>query len=279
MSRKSPQINVIEKAIRKVSRQLLRDFNEVDNLQMSKKGPSDFVTAADLKADKTLRQELSHAWPNYGFRTEEGEDIIGDGQHRWIIDPLDGTTNFVHAIPHFAISVALEKDGELITGVVFDPARDEMFWAEKGLGAWVENTHGQQRRVKVSGRTQLNQSVMGTGIPHYGRGDHPLFLQQLELMMGHVAGVRRMGAAALDLAYVAAGRLDGFWELGLSSWDQAAGILLIREAGGVISDFNGDPIDVESPTIVAGNVATQPALQKLLLQAQSSLDQASSQSA
>jgi myo-inositol-1(or 4)-monophosphatase len=179
---------------------------------------------------------------------ESGASPGSDPRHRWIVDPLDGTTNFLHGIPHFAISIALERDGEIVAGVVYDPTRDEMFWAEKGVGAYV-NEH----RLRVSARRGLGDAVIGTGIPFRGRGDHPEYLASLAAVMGATAGVRRLGAAALDLAYVAAGRYDGFWEFGLSAWDVAAGILLIREAGGYVSDLAGGHDMLDAGTIIAAN--------------------------
>src|SRR5713226_7466972 len=217
MAVRSATINVMTAAALKASRGLKRDFGEVEQLQVSMKGPADFVSNADLKAEKMLRAELAKGRPGYGFLMEEsGESRGSDPRHRWIVDPLDGTTNFLHGIPHFAISIALERDGEIVAGVVYDPTRDEMFWAEKGAGAYV-NEH----RLRVSARRGLGDAVIGTGIPFRGRGDHPPHL------------------AALDVAYVAAGRYDGFWEFGLSPWDIAAGLLLIREAGGYVSDLTG----------------------------------------
>jgi myo-inositol-1(or 4)-monophosphatase len=196
-----------------------------------------------------LRAELSKGRPGYGFLMEEsGESHGSDARHRWIVDPLDGTTNFLHGIPHFAISIALERDGEIVAGVVYDPTRDEMFWAEKGAGAYV-NEH----RLRVSARRGLGDAVIGTGIPFRGRGDHPSYLSALGAVMSSTAGVRRLGAAALDLAYVAAGRYDGFWEFGLSPWDIAAGLLLIREAGGYVSDLTGGHDMLASGDIIAAN--------------------------
>src|SRR5260221_1659940 len=235
MAVRSATINVMTAAALKASRGLKRDFGEVEQLQVSMKGPADFVSNADLKAEKLLRAELSKGRPGYGFLMEEsGESRGSDARHRWIVDPLDGTTNFLHGIPHFAISIALERDGEIVAAVVYDPTRDEMFWAEKGVGAYV-NEH----RLRVSARRGLGDAVIGTGIPFRGRGDHPSYLAALGAVMPATAGVRRLGAAALDLAYVAAGRFDGFWEFGLAAWDIAAGLLVIREAGGYGSGLKG----------------------------------------
>jgi myo-inositol-1(or 4)-monophosphatase len=230
---RSPLLNVMANAALKAARGLIRDFGEVEQLQVSVKGPGDFVSTADLKAERTLRTELTRARPGYGLLFEEsGPQAGSDQRHRWIVDPLDGTTNFLHGIPHFAISIALERDGEVVAGVVYEPIRDEMYSAEKGLGAYVND-----RRLRVSARRQLAEAVIGTGMPFRTRGDHSAYLATLAAVMAATSGVRRMGAAALDLAYVAAGRYDGFWEFGLSPWDIAAGMLLVREAGGYVTDM------------------------------------------
>lgn len=260
MSRKSALINVMEGAARKAARSLLRDFGEVENLQVSKKGPADFVSAADLKAEQVLKAELSRARPSFGFLMEESGDIPGsDGHSRWIVDPLDGTTNFLHGIPHFAISIALEQNGELIAGVVYEPTRDEMYWAERGIGAFVN-----YRRLRVSSRQNLKDSVLGTGIPHLGRPRSGAFSAELSTLMPLVAGVRRFGTASLDLAYVASGRFDGFWEHGLAAWDMAAGIILVREAGGLVSDLDGGQNMLENGHIVAANDRLYPLLARTL---------------
>ena len=208
MALRSPVLNVMANAALKAARGLLRDFGEVEQLQVSVKGPGDFVSTADLKAERTLKNELTRARPGYGLLFEEGGAEAGtDPRHRWIVDPLDGTTNFLHGIPHFAISIALERDGEIVAGLIYDPVRDEMYSAEKGLGAFVND-----RRLRVSARRQLADAVIGTGMPFGNRGDQPTYLATLAAVMAGTSGVRRMGAAALDLAYVAAGRFDGFWE-------------------------------------------------------------------
>src|SRR5882724_11772856 len=208
MAVRSATINVMTAAALKASRGLKRDFGEVEQLQVSLKGPADFVSSADLKAEKLLRAELSKARPGYGFLMEEsGESPGSDGRHRWIVDPLDGTTNFLHGIPHFAISIALERDGEIIAGLVYEPTRDEMYSAEKGLGAYVND-----RRLRVSARRRLGEAVIGTGMPFGARAGQPGYGDTLGAIMGATSGVRRMGSAALDLAYVAAGRYDGYWE-------------------------------------------------------------------
>ena len=231
----SANITVMIKAARKASGKLKRDYGEVEQLQVSTKGPADFVTAADIRTEETLRDFLMHARPEYGFLMEESGEIVGsDPNRRWVIDPIDGTTNFIHGIPHFAISIALEENNEITAGVIYEPINDQMFWAEKGNGAWLND-----RRMRVSGRTQMEHSIFATGIPFLGRGDHKQFLQQIESVMAVSAGIRRFGSAALDLAYVAAGRFDGFWETKLQPWDIAAGIIIVREAGGMISEING----------------------------------------
>jgi len=229
---RSPLMTVMTDAVMKASRSLKRDFGEVENLQVSRKGPGDFVTAADRKAEKILREALEKARPGYGFILEESGVIEGtDTSHRWHVDPLDGTTNFLHGLPQFAISVGLERDGQIVAGVIYDPAKDELFIAEKGKGAYLNN-----RRIRVAARNELADAVVACGLPHIGRGDHGLFLREMAAVMGHVGGLRRWGAAALDMAYVACGRFDGYWERGVNSWDIAAGILMIREAGGYVTD-------------------------------------------
>ena len=249
MAVRSPVVNVMANAALKAARALLRDFGEVEQLQVSVKGPGDFVSTADLKAERTIRTELSRARPGYGLLFEEGGATAGsDPRHRWIVDPLDGTTNFLHGIPHFAISIALERDAEIVAGVVYEPTRDEMYWAEKGVGAYLND-----RRLRVSARRQLGETLIGTGIPFRERGDHPAYVRTLAAVMAATSGVRRMGAAALDLAYVAAGRLDGFWEFGLSPWDIAAGLLLVREAGGYVSDIAGGHQMMASGDVLAAN--------------------------
>ncbi|PAQ05854.1 MULTISPECIES: inositol monophosphatase family protein [Mesorhizobium] len=255
---RSAILNVMVQAAMKAGRSLSRDFGEVQNLQVSMKGPGDYVSQADRKAEEILFTELSKARPGYAFLMEERGLIEGDdGQHRWIVDPLDGTTNFLHGIPLFAISIALERQGQIVAGVVYNPAMDELYTAERGGGAFMND-----RRLRVAGRTKLIDTVIGCGVPHLGRGQHGNFLVELRNVMAEVSGVRRLGSASLDLAYVAAGRMDGFWETGLSAWDVAAGILLIREAGGFISDFAGGQNMLDGGSIVAGNEIIQRALLK-----------------
>ncbi len=261
MATRSPLITVMTRAAIKASRGLKRDFGEVENLQVSKKGPADFVSAADIKADKTLREELGHARPEFGFLTEESGETIGTDEHqrRWIIDPLDGTTNFLHGLPHFAISIALEERGELVAAVVYDPIKDEMFTAEKGAGAFLND-----RRIRVSGRSSLNAAVLGSGAPFLGHGDRAMFLKEVDAITAVTAGIRRWGTASLDLAYVACGRFDGFWERDLSPWDVAAGVLLIREAGGQVSTIKGNPFKFDGDGILAANLELHPVLIKTL---------------
>ncbi len=244
----------------KAGRSLSRDFGEVQNLQVSMKGPGDYVSQADRKAEDIIFTELSKARPGYGFLMEERGAVAGDDdQHRWIVDPLDGTTNFLHGIPIFAVSIALERQGQLVAGVVYNPAMDELYTAERGGGAFMND-----RRLRVAARTKLSDAVIGCGVPHLGRPQHGQFLVELRNVMGEVSGIRRLGAASLDLAYVAAGRMDGFWEVGLSAWDIAAGMLLIREAGGFLSDMDGGQEMLERGSLVAGNEAIHAALLKTL---------------
>ncbi|HEX4195536.1 MAG TPA: inositol monophosphatase family protein [Stellaceae bacterium] len=258
--RRSALINVMAGAALKAAKGLIRDFGEVEQLQVSIKGPGEFVSAADLKAEKILRAELAKARPGYGFLLEEGGTVKGsDVHHRWIVDPLDGTTNFLHGIPQWAISIALERDGEIVAGLVYEPIRDEAFWAEKGVGAFVND-----RRLRVSARRQMGEAVIGTGLPFRERGDHPTYLKTLAAVMAATSGVRRPGSAALDLAYVAAGRYEGFWEFGLQPWDIAAGILLVREAGGHVTDIGGGNDALKTGNILATNDNLQGPLTKLI---------------
>ena len=257
----SALITVMLAAARKAGRSLARDFGEVEQLQVSLKGPANFVSAADTRAEEILYTELIRARPGYGFLMEERGEVEGaDRTHRWIVDPLDGTTNFLHGIPHFAISIALEREGDLVAGLIFNPANQETFTAERGKGAYLND----RRRLRVAARTELSTSVIGTGIPHSGRPEHDLFLEELRAVMAASAGVRRLGAASLDLAWTAAGRLDGFWERNLRPWDLAAGIVILREAGGYVSDAEGKDGILEKGNIVAGNEAIHRHLLKLL---------------
>jgi len=260
MALQSPNITVMVAAARKASRKLRRDFGELENLQVSKKGPADFVTTADMTAEKTLFEELSHARPGYGFLMEERGIIEGtDKTHRWIVDPLDGTTNFMHAVPHFAISIALERNGIIVAGVVYNPITDEMYLAERGSGAYLND-----RRIRVSARRELGQALIATGLPFMGQTHHEVELAELRAVMEKTSGVRRFGSAALDLAFVAAGRYDAYWEHKLNLWDIAAGLLLVREAGGFVTDLDGGEQMMKSGDILAANEGIQKPLQDLL---------------
>jgi myo-inositol-1(or 4)-monophosphatase len=256
----SALLNVMVKAARAAARSLNRDFGEVEQLQVSVKGPGDFVTLADKRAERIIQGELAKARPGYGFLLEEAGVIEGaDKTHRWIVDPLDGTTNFLHSIPLFTISIALEREGELVAGVIYNPVSDELFTAEKGQGAFVND-----RRLRVSGRKQLADAVLTTGIPHSHRGDPDLFAREFRALSPLVAGLRRTGSAALDLAWLAAGRFDGYWERGLAAWDVAAGIVMVREAGGMVSDCDGKRTMLESGHILAANTDLHPLIEKAL---------------
>ena len=256
MSTPSALLQVMMEAARKAGRKLARDFGEVGELQVSKKGPADFVSAADLKAEETLSQELMKARPGYSFHGEERGLIEGtDKTHTWIVDPLDGTTNFLHAIPHFAINVALEREGTgVVAAVTYNPITNELFWAEKGKGAFLNA----EKRLRVAARRNLEDTVLGTGIPFAGRPGHGQFLKELHQVSQRVAGVRRFGSAALDLAYVAAGRFDGFWERGLKPWDTAAGSLLITEAGGTITAVDGETFSLTEGSVLAASSELHP---------------------
>jgi myo-inositol-1(or 4)-monophosphatase len=257
----SALMNVMTSAAIKTGRSLKRDFGEVENLVVSVKGPGDFVSAADRKAEKTLYEELSKARPGYGFLMEESGVVEGtDPSHRWIIDPLDGTTNFLHGVPIFSISVALEREGQLIAGVIYNPATDDMYIAEKGQGAWHNN-----RRLRVSPRRNLLDSLIACGIPHLGKAEaHPRFKAELEAVMMRASNVRRLGAASIDLALTAAGRFDAYWERNLQPWDIAAGIVLLREAGGFVSDLDGGQDMLEKGSLCAGSEIIQRELLALL---------------
>ena len=261
---RTPLMNVMTAAALKAGRGLKRDLGEIENLQVSAKGPGDFVSLADKKAEKTLYEELAKARPGYGFVMEESGRVEGsDKTHTWHIDPLDGTTNFLHGIPMFAISIGLEREGQIVAGLVYNPADDAMYVAEKGQGAFSDN-----RRLRVAGRRELSQMLFGCGVPHLGKSrEHPRFKAELAEVMTSVVNVRRMGCAALDLAYVAAGRLDGFWERGLQTWDIAAGALLVREAGGYVSGCDGEENYLETGSICCGNEAAQTQLLELLKRA------------
>ena len=249
MQQGSANLNIMIKAARLAGRSLVKDFREVENLQVSSKGAGDFVSRADIAAEQIIREELMEARPNYGWVGEESDAEIGkDPTRRWIVDPLDGTTNFLHGLPHWAVSIALEHKGEIVAAVVFDPAKDEMFFAEKGMGAFMNET-----RLRVSGRSVMIESIFATGLPFGGRSDLPETLQDLARLLPTTAGVRRWGAAALDLAYVAAGRYDGFWERELHAWDIAAGLLIVREAGGFTQAIDPEADALTSGTVIAAN--------------------------
>jgi myo-inositol-1(or 4)-monophosphatase len=255
----SALMNVMVGAARKAGRSLARDFGEVAQLQVSIKGPANYVTAADQRAEEIVYRELARARQGYGFLMEEGGEIAGDDKtHRWIVDPLDGTTNFLHSIPLFGISIALERDGELVAGLIYNPVSDELYTAEKGKGAFLND-----KRLRVAARKTLQDSVLSTGIPFRGRGGYERFGIGTAPLMREVAGLRRTGAASIDLAWTAAGRFDGYWEHDLQPWDMAAGIVILTEAGGVVSDLAGKDDMLDSGSIVAGN----PTIQKLLLAA------------
>src|SRR6187431_3319230 len=256
----SALINVMVKAARRAGRSLKRDLGEIEHLQVSLKGPANFVTKADKRAEEMLYEDLAKARPGYGFIGEEGGTRVGDDKtHTWIVDPLDGTTNFLHGIPQFAISIGLQREGTIIAGVIYNPANDELYIAERGKGAFLND-----QRMRVAGRRKLNECVVACGLPHIGRGDHELALTEMAALQDKVAGLRRFGAAALDLAFVAAGRLDGYWERNLSPWDMAAGLLLVREAGGFVTAIEGGDAMFTQRNIVAGNETIHGQLQTLL---------------
>ncbi|RII37846.1 inositol monophosphatase [Pseudooceanicola sediminis] len=245
----SANLNIMLKAARKAGRSLVKDFREVENLQVSMKGAGDFVSRADLAAEKILKEELMGARPTYGWLAEEGGEEPGeDPTRRWIVDPLDGTTNFLHGLPHWAVSIGLEHKGQIIAGVVYDAAKDEMFLAEKGEGAWMNES-----RIRASGRIKMIESIYATGLPFAGRADLPATLQDLARLLPACAGVRRWGAASLDMAYVAAGRYDGFWERRLKPWDMAAGIVIVREAGGFIQPLNPEGDILADGEVICAN--------------------------
>ena len=262
MAVRSPLINVMVKAAEKAAKSLKRDFGEVEHLQVSRKGPADFVSTADFEAQRILREELGKSRPEFGFVMEENDkapDTSGKPE-RWIVDPLDGTTNFLHGLGHWAISIAAEREGDLIAGVVYDPLKDELFWAEKGLGAYNNN-----KRLRVSARTDLADCLIATGLPFKGvMNKRPNFQNELMAVMPQVAGIRRFGAASLDMAYVAAGRYDGYWESGVSSWDVAAGLVLVKEAGGFIAPLKEKDSPLHSGAVIVSNVAIHDKLVTLV---------------
>lgn len=263
----SALLNIMVGAATKAGRALTRDFGEVENLQVSRKGPADFVSMADERAEQTVVEELRKARPDWGLLLEEGGSHEGDPQKpRWIVDPIDGTSNFLHGIPHFAIAIAVQEPkpggtgwGDFSHGMVYQPLTDESFWAEKGRGAWLN-----ERRLRVSARRDLSEALIATGIPYKAHGDLPRWQKALDAVSPEVAGIRRFGSAALDLAWVAAGRFDGFWEEHLKLWDVAAGILLVREAGGFVSDFRGSDAGLAKGEILAANDQLHSKLHKLV---------------
>ncbi len=250
MAVRSALINVMVAAARKAARGLIRDFGEIEKLQVSIKGPADFVSAADRKAEEIIRDELKRSRPEYGFVLEErGVESGKDLSNCWHVDPLDGTTNFLHGIPQFCISIALERDSRIFAGVIYDPIRDEMFWAEEGCGAFLNDS-----RIRVAARKNIADAVVVTGIPHRGRDGKEGYIEQLQAMMETVSGIRRFGSAALDMAWVAAGRFDAYWEQGLKSWDLAAGLVIIREAGGVSTEVDGGSSMIDTGSILCANL-------------------------
>jgi myo-inositol-1(or 4)-monophosphatase len=256
----SALINVMVKAARRAGRSLKRDLGEIEHLQVSLKGPANFVSLADKRAEEMLYADLAKARPGYGFIGEEGGTREGaDKTHSWIVDPLDGTTNFLHGIPQFAISIALAREGSVIAGVIYNPANDELYLAERGKGAFLND-----QRLRVAGRRNLSECVIACGLPHLGRGDFEQFRDELREIQGRVAGMRRFGAASLDLAFVAAGRLDGFWERNLSPWDIAAGQIIVREAGGMVSGIEGHDNALTTGNVVCGNDYVHGELVKIL---------------
>jgi myo-inositol-1(or 4)-monophosphatase len=257
---KSAILTVMERAARKAGRGLARDFGEVERLQVSTKGPADFVSDADQRAEGRIHDVLMEARPTWGFLGEESGEIKGkDPQHRWIVDPLDGTTNFLHSMPHFSVSIGLERDGAMVAGLVYNPITDEMFSAEKGQGAYLND-----KRLRVAGRRKLADCVVVNGMPHMGRGDHALWLRQAATLMRKTSGMRRLGAASLDLCWVAAGRMDGYWEDGLAPWDMAAGLMIVQEAGGITRDTQGGTAIFDTGSVVAGNDLVVGQLVKVL---------------
>lgn len=260
MAHASAVMTIMINAARKAARGLRRDFGEVEALQVSRKGAADFVSAADIRAEQAIFEELSKGRPKYGFVMEERGEIEGaDNSNRWIVDPLDGTTNFLHGLPHYAISIALERDRQPYAGVVYNPATDELFWAEKGEGAFVND-----RRLRVSARPDLESALFATGLPFKGRPGRARALKETERVLENTSGIRRYGSAALDLAFVAAGRFDAYWERGLNNWDVAAGIVLVREAGGVVTEIEGGPRPALAGSILAANAEIHETAKALL---------------
>ena len=258
---RSALLNIMVTAALKAGRSLKKDFGEVENLQVSVKGPADFVTNADKAAEKIVHAELSKARPTYGFLMEEGGEIKGsDGQHRWIIDPLDGTTNFLHGVPLFAVAIALQRGDEIVASVIYNPVTEELFVAEKGGGAWLDD----KKRLRVAGRKHLADALVVTGINSRARPSDLLQLRQMMQINPAISGMRRTGSASTDLAWLAAGRFDAYWEAGLAPWDVAPGWLLLREAGGTMSDFSGGAGSIWNGEVVAGNEIIHGQLLKII---------------
>lgn len=256
----SALINVMVKAARRAGRSLKRDLGEIENLQVSLKGPANFVSAADRRAEEMLYDDLTKSRPGYGFIGEEGGTREGsDKSNTWIVDPLDGTTNFLHGIPQFAISIGLQREGTIIAGVIYNPANDELYIAERGKGAFLND-----QRIRVAGRKKLDDCVIACGLPHIGRGDHDLSRREMAELQNRVAGLRRFGAASLDMAFVAAGRIDGYWERNLKPWDIAAGTIMVREAGGTVSGIEGGDTALQTGHVVCGNETIHGELVKIL---------------
>ena len=259
----SANLNVMMKAARAAARSLVKDFREIENLQVSSKSAGDFVSRADIAAEKIIRDMLTEARPTYGWLGEESSEVAGeDPTRRWVVDPLDGTTNFLHGLPHFAVSIALEHRGKIVSGVVYDPAKDEMFVAEKGAGAWMNDS-----RIRVSDRRHMSESLYATGLPFSGRADLPDTLKDLAQLLPVCAGVRRWGAAALDLAYVACGRYDGFWERNLKLWDIAAGLIIAREAGAIVEGVTPQTTPEETGDVLCANSIQFESLAKVIRRA------------
>ena len=256
----SAVINVMVKAARRAGRSLKRDLGEIEHLQVSLKGPANFVSLADKRAEDMLYDDLAKARPGYGFIGEEGGNREGqDKSHTWIVDPLDGTTNFLHGIPQFAISIGLQREGTMIAGVIYNPANEELYLAERGKGAFLND-----QRLRVAGRRKLDECVIACGLPHIGRGDHEMSRLEMAEIQNKVAGLRRFGAAALDMAFVAAGRLDGHWERNLQPWDMAAGQIIVRESGGIVSGMEGDDDPLKTGHLICGNEFVHAELVKIL---------------
>src|SRR5882757_8778235 len=251
----SALINVMVKAARNAGRGLKRDLGEIEHLQVSLKGPANFVSLADKRAEEVLYKDLAKARPGYGFIGEEG----ANKSHTWIVDPLDGTTNFLHGIPQFAISIGLQREGVIIAGVIYNPANEELYIAERGKGAFLND-----QRLRVAGRRKLNECVIACGLPHIGRGDHELSRLEMTAIQDKVAGLRRFGAASLDMAFIASGRLDGYWERNLQPWDVAAGQIMVRESGGIVSGIEGDDDPLKTGHVICGNEFVHAELVKIL---------------